>query len=196
MRPIRTIILDDEIHSCERLKRLLIPFTQIRVIGFFTNSKKGLGFIIKEKPDLIFLDIELENNISAFDIIDQLNISLLHPHIIMVTAYPQYSIKAIKHDIFDYLLKPVDVDELKKTMDRYLSHISSIPVRVEHKFNMLSKREIHILKYILEGKKSDEIADLLFISINTVHKHRQNILKKTRATSVLDLFRLSHIGND
>ena len=69
MNILRTIIIDDDKHACERLKRLLVSFPDIIVIDSFTNSEKGFESIIKLKPDLVFLDVELENNISAFDLI-------------------------------------------------------------------------------------------------------------------------------
>jgi DNA-binding NarL/FixJ family response regulator len=196
MNTIRTIILDDERYACERLRKLLIPFSRIQVIGVFTNSKQGLDCIYKQKPDLVFLDIELENNISAFDIVDQINNNIHHPHIILVTAHSQYSIKAIKNEVFDYILKPVDVDELKETIDRFVHHISCIPKTIEEKFTMLSEREKTVLKFVLDGKTSSEIANILFLSINTIHTHRRNILKKTNSKSILDILQSTNISND
>lgn len=196
MQALRAIIIDDERYACERLKKLLVPFLQIHVIDYYINSKRGLESIIKHKPDLIFLDVELENSVSAFNIIQMLDDKSYHPHIILVTAYPQYSIKAIKHEVFDYLVKPVDVDELKNTIERLFNHLASIPIRIEQKFKMLSEREKQILKYVLDGKNSSEIADHLCISVNTVHTHRRNILKKTGAKSVLDLIKMNVTIND
>jgi two-component system, LytTR family, response regulator len=196
MNPIRTIIIDDEKPACERLKRLLGTFPQINVIDFFTNSRQGLECIIKQKPDLVFLDVELENNQSAFDLINQIDKNLYRPHIILVTAYPQYSIKAIKNEVFDYIIKPVDIDELKTTVNRLIEHLSLKTNKLLDEFSMLSKRESEVLKYVLEGKTSNEIADTLFISVNTVHTHRRNILKKTGAPSVIDLLRINQIIHD
>jgi len=190
MQTIRTIIIDDERFACERLKKLLAHFTQIQVLGYFTNSQLGLNCILKQKPDLVFLDVELENGISAFDIIDKLKNSTVRPTIILVTAYPHYSIKAIKHEVFDYILKPVDIDELENTLERLIYHLSTTPALPEEKFKMLSEREMTILKFVLEGKTSKEIAKILYISINTVNTHRRNILKKTGARSVVDLLRM------
>ncbi len=190
MQTIRAIIIDDERYACERLKKLLNPFSQIQVKECFTNSRQGLEYIMKEKPDLIFLDVELENNTSGFDIIDKLDAGIHRPSLILVTAYPHYSIKAIKHEVFDYLVKPVDVDELEETIDRLLKHLAITPVKIEEKFKMLSEREIQVLKYIFEGKTSRVIAEVLYISINTVNTHRRNILKKTGARSVVDLLRM------
>lgn len=191
MLPIRSIIIDDERYACERLKNLLTPFSQIKIIDYYTDSRSGFNAIIKYKPELLFIDVELENNISAFDIIDQLEENLCRPNIILVTAHPHYSIRAIKNRVFDYLIKPVDIDELKETMDRFFKHVLITPVIIAEKFNMLSQRELNVLNHVLEGKSSKEIAELLCISINTINTHRRNILRKTRTNSVVELMRLN-----
>lgn len=189
MQSIPTIIIDDDRYACERLKKLLQPFSQIQITDCFTNSKQGLKHVIENKPELLFLDIELEDGASAFDLIDQLDKFAKKPVIILVTAYPHYSIKAIKHEVFDYLVKPVDIDELEDTIDRLLKHFMVTSRSIVEKYDMLSEREALVLKYVLEGKSSDEIALLLYISKNTVNTHRRNILKKTGARSFIDLFK-------
>jgi DNA-binding NarL/FixJ family response regulator len=192
MQTIRTIIIDDERYACERLRKLLVPYSQIRITDYFTDSKSGLKNIFENKPDLVFLDVELENGVSAFDLIEQFDHLAKKPHIILVTAHPHYSIRAIKHEVFDYLLKPVDIDELENTIDRLLKHFMTTPVSIIERFDMLSEREKKILSYVLDGKSSDEIASFLFISRYTVNTHRRNILKKTGARSFLDLMRMKN----
>ena len=196
MKLFTTVIVDDEKCACDRLEKLLTPFTQLKVLACLTSSVKALDYILKNKPDLIFLDIELENNVSAFDLICQLKTKSYRPGIILVTAYPQYSIKAIKHEVFDYILKPVDIDELKLTLKRFMEHYEIDASQVSQEFSMLSKREYEILKYVLNGKSSREIAEALFLSINTVHTHRRNILKKTGCKTTLDLLRINHLCAD
>jgi len=189
MRNIRTVIIDDERSACERLKWLLSSFQEINMTGYFTDSVSGARNIVQNKPDLVFLDVELENNVSAFDLISQFKENNVHPYIILVTAFPQYSIKAIRNEVFDYLLKPVDIDELKSSLSRLDRHLSLSEENISKDFKMLSEREAEILKLVLEGKSSTEIATLLYLSINTVHTHRRNILKKTGVRHVVDLLR-------
>jgi two-component system LytT family response regulator len=196
MNQIRTVIVDDERYACERLKKLLTPFSQIEVLNYFTDSFHALEFIKKQKPELVFLDVELENSISAFDIIEELNETLHPPSFILVTAHAHYSIKAIKHEVFDYLIKPVDVDELEDTIDRFIKHVSLKQGKIIREFNMLSEREKSVLNHVLEGKSSSEIARLLYISKNTVNTHRRNILKKTGAGSVIELFRANNLQDE
>jgi len=98
--------------------------------------------------------------------------------------------------VFDYIIKPVDIDELKGSINRLTEHLSLKTSQVLAKFNMLSSRETEVLKLVLEGKTSCEIADMLFISVNTVHTHRRNILKKTGAGSIVDLLRINQTVHD
>lgn len=196
MNHIRAVIVDDERYACERLKKLLTPFSQIEVLNYFTDSVHALEFIKKQKPELVFLDVELENSISAFDIIEELNETLNPPSFILVTAHPHYSIKAIKQEVFDYLIKPVDVDELEDTIDRFIKHVSLKSGKIPKEFNMLSEREKSVLNHVLEGKSSREIAGLLYISKNTVNTHRRNILKKTGAGSVIELLRANNLQDE
>ncbi len=196
MNPIRTVIIDDERYACERLKKLLVPFSQIRFLDYFTDPKQGLDFVQKHKPDLLFLDVELGNNVSGFDLIDQMSDLPHKPHIIMVTAFQHYSIKAIKNQVFDYILKPVDIDELEDTLDRLAEHLAIQPKKFINEFTMLTERESEVLWHVLDGKSSEEIAGLLYISINTVHTHRRNILKKTGTRSVIDLLRIKNLPHD
>jgi DNA-binding NarL/FixJ family response regulator len=146
-----------------------------------------LKYILEEKPDLVFLDIEMEKGASAFDLIENLNSCVKKPYIIIVTGHPHYSIKAIKHEVFDYLIKPVDIDELEEPIDRLLMHFTPLRQTLTQKYDMLSDRELRILNHVLESRTSEEIASLLYISKNTVNTHRRNILKKTGAKSFFDL---------
>lgn len=196
MNIIKTIIIDDERYACERLKRLLLPFKEIQIEDIFTSPQLAYDYILKQKPRLIFLDIELENNISAFDLISKTRSLIDPPDVILVTAHPHYSIRAIKNEVFDYLLKPVDIDELRETIDRYIRYISSDNSDISKKLNMLTKREKCILKHIFEGKSSSQIATILFLSVNTVHTHRRNILKKTGSGSFIDLMRINSLIHD
>jgi DNA-binding NarL/FixJ family response regulator len=196
MNTITTVIVDDEKFASDRLKRLLNGFPQIKILACISNSEKAIEFILKNNPDLVFLDVELEKNVSAFDILHKFQGNRYCPNIILVTGFPQYSIKAIKNGVFDYILKPVDIDELKDTINRFREFLSQKNSRIIKEFTMLSQRESEVLKYVLEGKSSSEIAELLYVSVNTVHTHRRNILRKTGTSSVVELFSLNHGMHD
>lgn len=195
MKKLHAIIIDDEQCSCERLKRLLASYNEISVAECFTNAHKAFTYISQNNPDVVFLDVELANHLSGFDIIESLNKSLCPPYVIVVTGHPQYSIKAIKHEVFDFIVKPVDIDELKVSINRLVQKVSNGHSKLNGEFTELSIREREILTLVLSGATSEEIAERLFISVNTVNTHRRNILKKTRAKSVFDLFRMNNISH-
>jgi two-component system LytT family response regulator len=185
--------MDDEKPACERLAKIAGGFPQIKIEGVFTQTKEGVDYILKNRPRIVFLDIEMENNILAFDIITTLNEHCCRPAIVLVTAHPQYILKALKNEVFDYIMKPVDVDELKETINRLEKYINSPVEAIQQVLIQLSKREREVFKLLLEGLTSRAIADCLSISINTVNTHRRNILGKTGAKSTLDLLRMSHV---
>jgi len=134
----------------------------------------------------------MDQNVSAFDVVKELHENGCRPYIILVTAHEQYSIKAIKSEVFDYLMKPVDVDELKQTLARLKEHIHSGTETIPDALSILSNREKEILKHVLAGESSSEIAEKLFLSVNTINTHRRNILKKTGCRSVLEILRVTH----
>jgi two-component system, LytTR family, response regulator len=193
MNRISAIIMDDEKPACNRLFKILSRFPQIDVKRSFTKSREGIDYIVKTRPKVVFLDIEMEKNITAFDIISELMEYCCSPVIILITAYPQYTLKALESEVFDYLMKPVDIDEMKDTINRLEKYLSSSAAAVDQVLVLLSKREKEIFRLLLDGLTSQEIAGCLRISKNTVNTHRRNILEKTGARTTLDLLRTNKI---
>ncbi len=112
----RTVIIDDEKNSVEVLELLLKKkFKDIDIVGKFTSAPQGLEYLKKNEVDLVFLDIEMPY-LSGFDILNRFESRTFN--VIFVTAYDQYAIQAIKHAALDYLLKPLDVDQLKAAIEK------------------------------------------------------------------------------
>jgi two-component system LytT family response regulator len=113
---IRAIIVEDELHSRETLKNLLEEFCDdIQVVGMVDAVQPAIEVIRKEKPDLVFMDIELQTG-TGFDVLSQ--VQDLYFEVIFTTAFEHYAIRAIKFSSIDYLLKPIDVDELQKAVEK------------------------------------------------------------------------------
>ncbi|WP_418604490.1 LytR/AlgR family response regulator transcription factor [Hwangdonia sp.] len=113
---IKAILIDDELHCTERLQTLLLKYSDnIHIIGVYHNVEDAKNSIEKLKPNLVFLDIHL-NESTAFDLLKSLKQKKFQ--IIFTTAYDKYAIEAIKFSAFDYLLKPIDSFELKDTLAR------------------------------------------------------------------------------
>ncbi len=107
---IKAIIIEDEIHCQETLAIQLKDYCkELLLMAQCRSAKQGLEAIAKYKPDLVFLDIEMPV-MNGFEMLEQLKeISFA---IIFTTSYDQYAIKAIRFSALDYLLKPIDANEL------------------------------------------------------------------------------------
>lgn len=112
------IIIDDEEKGRFSLRQKLTDYCQqIRIVAEAENGKEGIEMIQAHQPKVVFLDIEMPV-MNGFEMLVQLPEKKFH--IIFTTAYDHYAIKAIKFAAFDYLLKPIDIEELKSTVERLL----------------------------------------------------------------------------
>ncbi len=113
---LRTILIDDQKKSRRVLEELLRTyFPQVEIVAMAESAEEGLKFIKELKPDLILLDIEMPEQ-TGFDMLR--NIPHIDFDIIFVTAHNQYALKAIKFSALDYLLKPVDLEELRDAIQK------------------------------------------------------------------------------
>lgn len=137
---MKALIVDDEIANRENLRQLLQVYApDVAVCAEASDVDSALTAILLHRPQLVFLDIQLHTR-SGFDLLKQLDeISFA---IIFVTAYNQYGIQAVKFAALDYLLKPIDIDELKAAIDKARRAISQ-------------KQRNERLSYLLEYLKDD-----------------------------------------
>lgn len=105
---IQTLIVDDEKLAREGLKNLLKEFPEIQIIAEASNVDEALEIIDKQKPQLVFLDIQMPEK-TGFDLLEDL---IETPSIIFTTAYDEFAIKAFEVNALDYLLKPIQKDRL------------------------------------------------------------------------------------
>jgi two-component system LytT family response regulator len=119
---IRAIIIDDEQHCCDRLNSLLREdYSQlIRVEGTFLTAGEGLKAIQLFQPELLFLDVQLDDG-TGFDLLRQLH--EINFELIFTTAYEKYAVQAFKFSAIDYLLKPIDREDLKPAIGRLTGKI-------------------------------------------------------------------------
>lgn len=120
----RAIIIDDEQTAVDNLEWELEHFTdEIKVIDTFTSPDEAIHGINYLKPDCVFLDIEMPGK-DGFTLLNKLEYRNFH--LIITTAYENYALKAFEENAIDYLLKPIDIDDLKKTVAR-LKERTGIP---------------------------------------------------------------------
>jgi len=104
----KAIIIDDERLARNELKKLLQEFPDVEVIGEAANANEGIEKIESLNPDLVFLDLQMPGK-SGFDMLTQIERA---PHVIFVTAYDEYALKAFEVNALDYLMKPVEPKRL------------------------------------------------------------------------------------
>jgi two-component system LytT family response regulator len=114
---IKAVIIDDEKHSIETLALKLEKFCpQVSIMAKFIDSEEGLEFLRENKPDLLFLDIEMPR-LNGFELLERLEEVAFD--VIFTTAYDEFGIRAIKFSALDYLLKPVQAQELQQAVEKH-----------------------------------------------------------------------------
>lgn len=115
---LTAVIIEDERRSLDMLLALLArEFPHVRVLGTAADVPSGLALVARERPQVLFLDIELGDR-TGFDLLEGLG--QVRPHLIFTTAHEGYAVKAIRFSALDYLLKPVDTDELRSALAKAL----------------------------------------------------------------------------
>ena len=123
---IRCVLIDDESNSLEMMEWLLKTYCpQVQIEAMCNTAGKGIEAINKYKPDLVFLDIEMPH-MNGFDMLEQFD--KLFFDVVFCTAYDQFAIKAFRYSALNYLLKPVDPDDLKETIRR-IEEKKAVPSR-------------------------------------------------------------------
>ncbi len=169
---IRAIIIEDEVNIREGLKKLIkLTAQEVEIIAETAYVKEAVQLINQEKPDLIFLDIELEDG-NGFDLLQQINFRNLK--IIFTTAYNQFAIKAFKYSAIDYLLKPIEIDELDAAIKNATSLILN---EKEHQYllgmlnNTIEKEEEKIVLKTTEKRFLVKIKDIIYIEADGAYAH-------------------------
>ena len=148
---LTAIIVDDEQDSIDVLTALLANFTSfdIKQTGAANNLEDGITLINSVRPDIVFLDIDLpgKNGLAIYD-----NFKDPDFKIIFTTAYQQYAIEALKKSAFDYLLKPINIIELKDTLAKVIRQIEKEQrqMELEDKVNFLSAVEMTGVNILLD----------------------------------------------
>jgi two-component system, LytTR family, response regulator len=115
---LSTIIIDDEQNNIDNLSVLLRTYCpQVTILATALNADEGEKIILQNNPDLVFLDIQMPNK-NGFDMLKSLN--KLSFDIIFVTAFDQYGIQAVKFSAIDYLLKPINIEDLKSAVQKVI----------------------------------------------------------------------------
>jgi two-component system LytT family response regulator len=163
---IKGIIIDDEPHNITNLQRLLEKYCpEVIIVGSSADANEGIILIKNNQPDLVFLDIQMPHK-DGFQVLQALD--SYDFEVIFVTAFSQYGIQAIKFSAIDYLLKPIDIEELKKA-------VAKTSERLKHKNQNLQLQ--NLLHHLKETNNSSE------------HRIAISSLKETRFVYVKNIVR-------
>lgn len=128
MITLNTVLIDDEPDSIRLLTLQLKKYPQVKIIATYTDPLIALQNIEDLKVDMIFLDIEMPG-MDGFEFLEK--IAHLNLNIVFVTAYNQFALRAFRFNALDYLLKPVDVDDLKMVVEKAEKMIKPTPMQLD-----------------------------------------------------------------
>ncbi|MBL6669611.1 MAG: response regulator [Flavobacteriaceae bacterium] len=155
MTKIKTLIIEDEKNNADLLAHFLNKYCPtIEVIGIAYSKDEAILEIEKEQPDLLFLDIILDID-TAFDLLEEINYYLIQ--IIFVTAFDEYALRAFRYNAVDYLLKPLQIDDLVAAVNR-------VQERRENQ-EFFTQEQIQNLSQTIIGR-----SPLKFVAISNIDK--------------------------
>jgi two-component system, LytTR family, response regulator len=189
---ITAILIDDDKHLREGLKALLERYTNdIHIIGEAESVKTGITAIEKLQPHVVFLDIHLSDG-TGFDILERLKAKngKMASHIVFITAHEKYAVKAFKFSALDFILKPIDPEELQDTIDK-IKAIASSTKSFDHIDLLLEniRRKVDNFKRIAlstsDGIHLFEVADIIRLEAKGnyteffIKNHKPVLISKT-----------------
>ena len=161
---LKALIVDDEPKARENLQILLHDFVEgVEVAALCENISESIEAVKLHSPDVVFLDIQLQRE-TGFDLLTRLKD--INFEVIFTTAYTEYAIKAFKFSAIDYLLKPIDIDELKKSVakvEKRLNHnMTGRLTQLVQNLKQGSNENYKIALPTLDGLVFVKISDILY----------------------------------
>jgi two-component system, response regulator PdtaR len=207
MEKIQILIVEDEPVIAENIAWYLNNH-DFNVCGIAYDDDEAMMFLENGSPDAMILDINLESEMNGLDIAAYVNDNCPIPFVLLTSYADKETIeKAKKVKPWGYIVKPFNEDTLLASLEMAISNFAqtnnkNLPEpRLEkinkHLLNYVTEREFDVLKLIYEGKTNQQIAEELFVSVNTVKKHINNAYLKldvvTRTTAIARLRELMAI---
>jgi two-component system LytT family response regulator len=163
MEILNAIIVDDEERSRKVLRRLLASFCpEVKIVGEAENIDEAFVVINKATPQLVFLDVQMPTG-NGFTLLEKYK--EVPFDVVFVTSFDQYAISAIKFSALDYLLKPVDTNELRKAVDRALSKSRLITDRQVQIVNLLNNIDPAVKEKRISVHKNESV---VFVNLSDI----------------------------
>lgn len=181
-RVIKAIIIDDEQHCIGRLTKLLGSLKNIDLLGSYSSVGTGILGIRELRPDLVFLDVQIHEK-TGFDLLRE--IGTVNFEVIFVTAFDTYAVQAFKFSAVDYLLKPIDKDDLKIALEKVDEKLKGkdFERKMENLLSNIHKKDIHkkISIPTFDGLEFIQVSDIVRCQadVNYTHVYLKNRTKIT-----------------
>ena len=174
-KSIRSLLVDDENHSLETLAWQLKKFCpEVEVVESCNQSEKALKILREQPIDLVFLDIEMPH-MNGFELLQQLG--KINFDIVFTTAYDMFAVKAFKYSALDYLLKPIDRDELMQAVEKVKAKkypaVSSeqLSILFQHLYNQTQSPPKKIALPTTDGLEFVEAANIIHCQSDGNYTH-------------------------
>lgn len=203
-RKIKVVLVDDHHIVLDGLESLLQKDNDFEVLASLHSGEEVLEFLAREQPQILLTDYSLPG-ISGIDFVRQVRKNYPGVKIIVLSMHDEaHIIKAIlKEGIEGYLLKNIQHSELKSAMrhvSQGLPYVSPEVTRLlvdemnrpKEEPELLTERELDVLRLIAQECPNKVIAEKLFISERTVETHRKNIFRKTKTSSLVGLIKFAY----
>jgi len=198
MTPYQIVLADDHAMFRAGVRKILERVEGVSIMGEVSDGLELLEFLKRHTPDLILLDISMPN-MRGLEAMREIKRGYPGVKVLILTMHrkKEFIRQALVDGADGFLLKEDPASELvralqavrrgEKCISPLLTEVLISLQQEEEKSGPLTTREREVLKLLAEGKRAQEIAELLFISVNTVRRHRYNIMEKLKINNMADL---------
>ncbi len=211
MKKIQVMLVDDHTIVRNGLRSILENTNEIEVIGEASTGEEALEKIPLLKPQIMLVDISMPG-ISGIELVRKVvkQWSTIRPIILSMHNDDAYILKSVEAGAYGYLLKDATRDEILTALhtvkngekyfnssvaavivNGYLSQVHKVEKASESRKTLLSKKEKEVLRLLVEGKSSRQIADQLDLSVRTVDNHRANMMRRLQVHNAAELVKLA-----
>lgn len=211
MKKIQVVLVDDHTIVRNGLRSILESTDEIEVIGEAANGEEALEKIAYLKPQVMLIDISMPG-MSGIELVGKVvkQSTAIRPVILSMHNDDAYILKSVEAGAYGYLLKDATRDEILAALhsvkngekyfnpsvaavivNGYLSQVQKVEKASESRKTLLSKKEKEVLKLLVEGMSSRQIADNLDLSVRTVDNHRANMMRRLQVHNAAELVKLA-----
>ncbi len=211
MKKIQVVLVDDHTIVRNGLRSILESTDEIEVIGEASNGEEALEKIAYLKPQIMLIDISMPG-MSGIELVGKVvkQNNSIRPVILSMHNDDAYILKSVEAGAYGYLLKDATREEILSALhtvkdgekyfnpavaavivNGYLSQVQKVERVAESRKTLLSKKEKEVLRLLVEGMSSRQIADRLDLSVRTVDNHRANMMRRLQVHNAAELVKLA-----